>query len=383
MRAARNDLQDVQEQKAVLDQERQSSTTMRQQLEAELAAIDRPIKEAEHNHALKVRELDLYHTNVKAAQELGSACPTEIPFETAENAIDIVDSLGKYIPEPERDAALKVLEKCRAKLLRIARANINDTVIDLRAEFAIEIEDLFDEANPYNRGDLTATVSGVNLDVRMQGNFEGRARHSQEQVDMWCIEAGGLFKKITLKNSHGTFSCTSTTKPADLMASVLEKAGLTNSWFVSGDEATPVMPEPLPPPPPLTTQRRQQLASELDALDASVVTFEARQARIIEQEADAEQTIVRVDQKYEQRVQDWGDLKIARAGRVQIVGVIFTVIGGAFVLGTVGALQSGAEGAKRFLPIGIGVGLTFAVLGGTMIIGGSLRKKRVREQLAN
>jgi hypothetical protein len=116
--------------------------------------------------------------------------------------------LRDFVSSPERDRAIGGMEACRKKWVTRARKAAPVVIANFRRAFAIAIEDAFDEANPYSKGELVAKIDGSTLSVRMKGGFEGRARHSQAEVDGWCEAPDAMmFSQITLKNSHGVFSC--------------------------------------------------------------------------------------------------------------------------------------------------------------------------------
>ncbi len=151
--------------------------------------------------------------------------------------------VAAYASAPERDAAIDVLESCRKQFADAVRKYGTQTFRDLRKDFAIGIEDRFDEDNRFARGSLVAKVNGTSLSIRMKGNFEGRARHSEDQVNAWC-EMTDYFSKVTLRNSHGTFSCTPPAWPGSdkkLLQSIL-KANLAHEPLPKAAGSIPVPP---------------------------------------------------------------------------------------------------------------------------------------------
>ena len=117
--------------------------------------------------------------------------------------------LAQYGASEERDRAIGVLEGCRAAYRKVLRKRFPSLLKQARENFALEIEDRFDEANPYKKGVLRASVKGATVTFKHRGSIEGRRRHSQEQVEDWCIRGGSaLFSKIVLSNGDGMFSCT-------------------------------------------------------------------------------------------------------------------------------------------------------------------------------
>lgn len=151
--------------------------------------------------------------------------------------------LAEYQSSEERDRAIVRLEGCRKQLLLKMRSRGKSVVGDARREFAISLEDEFDAQNPYLRGNLVAKVKGSELHVRMKGNFEGRARHSQEEVEAWC-GATSVFSKIILKNSHGVFSCKPTLWPGSTkkyVQSILDEIGVAEPFVTDpGTKPAPV-----------------------------------------------------------------------------------------------------------------------------------------------
>jgi hypothetical protein len=208
-----------------------------------------------------------YRDSIAEAQEAGARCRQMKQAE--DNTLALHAYLAEFTSEPERDAAMTALESCRKLLLKERREVMRDAAVQMRKDFAVEIEDAFDENNPYDHGKLVATVRGETLAVKMRGNFEGRRRHSQEQVDDWC--AGSImFSKITLHNSHGTFSCVPDQSPAEVSERFLREAGILDSWAVAKIGSTATPESPIPPPPangPEKLQLSEQAAAAKLLLD--------------------------------------------------------------------------------------------------------------------
>ena len=168
------------------------------------------------------------------------------------------------------------------------------------------------------------------------------------------------------------------------MEDILSDAHLLTTWTGTGTEPTPVPPgEAVPPLPPEVIEKRATLVAEAARLEAVAAGTDSRVTELATADAEARRTIERLDRQQRERVEDWGETKIKRAGNAQIAGGVFLAIGGAVLIGTVGAMQAGAEGAKRFLPIGLGISIPLAVTGVLFIVGGAVHKKRVREVLGS
>lgn len=152
--------------------------------------------------ANQIHERTRYEDAVAAAGEAGECALTWT------EAIAAYAVLREYAADPKRDEAIGRLERCRKEYAARVRKMGPALYADQRKDVAILIEDAFDEANPYRKGVLVAKVDGTQLVVRLKGTFEGRSRHSQNEVETWCeMDATRIFSKVTLKNSHGTFSC--------------------------------------------------------------------------------------------------------------------------------------------------------------------------------
>jgi hypothetical protein len=159
-------------------------------------------------------------------------------------------TLREYQRHPERDKAIKALEACRLTIFKARQSVAKSEVKDVRTAFAVAIEDSYDEANPYARGDLIAKVSGTELIVTMRGGFGGRARHTGAELESWCAtDAAMFFSEITLKSSaHGTFSCQPELWPGSTsaLADLLVDEELLGPWDGdSGELSVPPQPEEL------------------------------------------------------------------------------------------------------------------------------------------
>src|SRR5690606_879893 len=98
-----------------------------------------------------------------------------------------------------------------------------------------------------------------------------------------------------------------------------------------------------------------------------------------QQEQQARASAAGVDLRDSSRVNAWRSKKIERAGHAQVAGGVLTGIGGAILIGTLGALQSNVAGAKDALPITIGVSVPVLVTGILLLTGGAVHKHRVRQ----
>ena len=227
---ARERGRDADTEQATVAQERSAYVAEIERKQAELAELDAEFQASLADHRRRADEHESYVAAIASAEAFASACDDSLgPLNALTAGSAIAASSSAYTSEPSRDAALAAMEECRTKLLEQARKLAKQVVADMREEFATEVEDSFDANNPYSRGDLSAKVSGTTLAVKMRGNFEGRARHSQDQVDLWCESGEGLFSKITLKNGHGSFSCTPLESPSQFLAALLDETGGTAS----------------------------------------------------------------------------------------------------------------------------------------------------------
>jgi hypothetical protein len=368
--------------KQQLEQDRAIAAAELSLMQTELMTLDVTHEQALRQVHEQQRAYARHWEKIDEAMAFAATCAEQPDALTAAEAgANLAHALAEFVSEPRRDQALEALERCRIVLAKASRKQVKEGVKALQREFAIEIEDAFDENNPHSRGGLTATVKGSTLGVRMRGNFEGRARHSQDQVDSWCAGGAGLFTKISLENAHGTFTCGPDTRPKDLIDSILEDANIDSSWKVSGAQPTPTMPSEPPPPPPETQQRRAEIVAEIERLAATLAGFDSRVDGMVEQERDARQITEQMDRKQRIATETWGQRKITRAANTQVAGAAFTALGGALLIGTVGATQAGLQGARGFLPIAIGVSGPVVISGVLLLVGGGVRKQRVRAVL--
>ncbi|WP_146662688.1 hypothetical protein [Enhygromyxa salina] len=363
-----------------LQQEWQATSSELARLQAELAALDSPQEAAQQVYRAQSLAFESYENTIQAALAFARSCDDQVDLDVAaETGASLAGALAEYVSEPKRDEALKAMERCRPALVKRWRKVMNETVLELQRDFAVAIEDVFDENNPYSRGSLTAKTKGTTLNVRMRGNFEGRARHSQEQVDMWCESGSGLFTKIILQNSQGTFSCKPDEGPKELIATILEESKVNTSWVVVGVQPTPSKPEPPPPATPEVQERRVELLAAARGLESGAAQIDARASEIAQDEQQARQSIERVDLRHKARGDEWKQTKIKRASNTQIAGGVFVGIGGVVLLGTVGASQAGVAEPGDLIPIGVGVSVPLVVTGVLLLVGGGVRKKRVQE----
>lgn len=223
---ARRDAERLEETRRVIEEREQAEAEVLRQKIAEETEQQREFEAAAEARADKIQEQ-------RDAQEERHRYATLISISDCNSDWDEdrrrYEMLAEYMAADERDAAIGVLEGCRRDYVADARKFGPKVFAAARREFALDLEDGFDENNPYNRGALVAKVDGTTLRVRLKGNFEGRARHSQAEVDAWCsVERAVYFSKIVLKNSHGTFSCTPVEWPGSsraLITAVLVAAG--------------------------------------------------------------------------------------------------------------------------------------------------------------
>ena len=379
---------------------------MQQAQQARTVATE-ALKDAEGNIALHAERERLaaqvvkkYEAALSDAHAYAGAC-SSVEWQ---RIADVHVELAKYVSEPRRDAAISALEPCRKATLKARQKEYQKATLDLREEFSVEIEDAFDENNPYSKGGLVATVKGEMLQVTMKGNFEGRKRHSQDQVDSWC-ERTALFTSITLRNSHGTFTCKPPRSHKEITATLLREANLLDPWVPprSGDLPTPQLTEPQAPP--VSAAQMDQLHADLAAADAALREPEAA---IAQAQADADKaraTIRRIDSTQADREQVWRNQMQESAKSLNGVGVGVLVAGsvatglGAYLaylrIGTqrtldeqkaLGVLNAETEDKFRAQTIGMGVGLAvglpLVLTGALLIVGAKRRREAAQAQVA-
>lgn len=311
-------------------------------------------------HALRVsaaEEATKEHREaLSRALDLGKSCKKGSTPQDSE-AVELHKHLVQFQSDPERDQAIEELEACRKLIKKRELAEFKTLVKEARIQLAIDIEDGFDERNPIYRGRLKAKVKGTELRVSMRGNFEGRARHSQNEVDSWCdSDTGFVFSRIVLKNAHGTFSCKPAFSAKETEQTYLEKAGLATSWTPPppGDTYPPSPVSPLPDGP-------QPDNTELTSIQASLEDARSAHLQANQQVQDATASRQALDDERARETQAWRSDKLNRAKKTQAAGL---VVGGLGVIGVlVGAVGSTSqEETKRKLD---NARVTAEVLGGT------------------
>jgi hypothetical protein len=382
---ARSEAKEAELERTSIEQERSGYAAEIGRKQAELAELDAGYQASLSAHRARVLAHEGYTAALAAAQDYADDCEGDMPFVRLVLGAGIAAELGVYGSYPDRDAALDRMESCRVQQVKEARKLMKVRIKELREGYAVDIEDAFDTNNPYSRGGLVAKVSGTTLSVKMRGNFEGRARHSQDQVDDWCDAADGLFTAITLSNSHGRFTCTPAESPSAFMARLLDETGGTSSWKQTGELAIPSDPGPAPARPPGLTSQRDKLVGEIERIEAANAKLDPRSRDAAVMADQAHQREAAVARKQTLRVDEWGVQANQRASRTIVAGAVLAGIG-ALTLGvTVGSQtqsQAGGTAAKQVLPIGVGISVPVLVTGFALIIGGSVRKGRIRDKLS-
>lgn len=308
--------------------------------------------------------------------------------------VEVYAYLRQFASEPQRDAAIADLDFCRQSALKLKLRAYQDATVDLRKEFAVQVEEAFDENNPYSRGSLVAKIKGDKLQVSMRGNFEGRSRYSQYQVDAWC-EQTSLFTSISLRNSHGTFTCRPSESPKEVHARLLREENLLDPWIppASGERSTPVAREI---PPPVSEQELARLRGALTAAEEALQDPELELAAARAKADKARAIIRRIDEGQRDRERAWRDAQqesaktMNRAGvGVLAAGSVATGIGGYLgylrattqtSLDTQNGLGSSSEEAEEKLQlqtvgmtVGLIVGIPLLVTGALLIVAGKRR----------
>ncbi len=343
-----------------------------------------------------------YRDSIAEAQEAGARCRQTKQAEDSTLALHAY--LAEFTSEPERDAAMTALESCRKLLLKERREMIQDAAVQMRKDFAVEIEDAFDENNPYDRGKLVATVKGDTLVVKMRGNFEGRRRHSQDQVDDWCT--GSIaFSKITLHNSHGTFFCVPDESPKEVAERFLRDAGILDSWLIAAVGST-VIPESPVPPPPANGPEKLQLSEQAAASKLLLDTETARETKAAESSREATELVRDIDAREKLRIEVWQQDEMDTAKKVQTIGIATGAVGigltalGAYLgyarsdttvalkdaedLQALGLMNDKEELADKLsrqttgMVLGLSVGIPLIVTGAVLFIVGKQRKANAR-----
>lgn len=344
-------------------------------LAAQQKEADRAIAEAQDEAAaantrvtdLRARELDIQARQTEKdqlakthAERVSSAAKAVKEYEDARSrahklaencergstppdneAVALHSYLVQYQSDPARDEAIEALEQCRKLIKKREIAGFKVLVKEARTQLAIDIEDGFDESNPIYRGRLKAKVKGSELRVSMRGNFEGRARHSQSEVESWCdSDTGFVFSRIVLKNAHGTFSCKPVLSAKETLQAYLKDAGVAASWTppLPGDTYPPRPLSPLPDGPPPANTELASIQASLEG--ARTAHFQARQ-RV----QDATATRQALDSEHAQEVQAWKFDKLSKAKKAQTAGL---VVGGLGVVGlAVGSFGSFSQGETK------------------------------------
>ena len=374
-----------------------------ERLEARLAELDDAEAERQAAYRRAADEHARYQATLEKIESLGQDCLGGNPPNDAK---ELYQYLASFNSTPERDQAITRLEACRKALVKGSKKDILESAQLLRAAFAEDVEDTFDDNNPYYRGSLNAIVRGDTLLVKMRGTYRGRRRHSQEQVDAWCSKTE-LFSQITLRNSHGTFTCAPGGSMKEIERSILTDDGLLPPWSPPppGSAPTPAPAPSIPPPPPglpeeeHLTQQAATLRADLDAASTEV-------SRRHDTLNSAESTLSRLDRRAADANQVQRQDLETSARRTQVAGL---AIGGLGLLSTsVGAylvyrrigVRDELDRAPQFdafgqatdtseleakddqlttgIRIGIGVGLPLIATGALLLFLGNQRNDRAK-----
>lgn len=320
----------------------ETDVTALREHELELEARATEKEQINRAHAQKVADAESavgeHSQALSRARELGESCKKKVtPLD--DEAVKLRGYLVQFQRDPERDASIESLESCRKLIKKRETVKFRSLVKEARTQLAIDIEDLFDERNPIYRGRLKARIKGSELRVSMRGNFEGRARHSQSEVDSWCsAETGFVFSRIVLKNSHGTFTCKPPLSAKETEEAYLAEKGVATSWTppTAGDTIAPTLVAPLPPATATATEQTELTSVRASLEQARSKQFDANQRA---QEAAARRQAL--DGDYSREVQAWKSDRLQTAKRTQTAGL---VVGGLGVVGlVVGAYGSYAQ----------------------------------------
>ncbi len=274
-----------------------------------------------------------YDTALARAAQLAQDCQDgSVPADN--EAVVLHAYFSQFEGEPDRDEAIRSLERCRKLDAAQTKAAFPEFLKGARSEFALAIEDAFDDANRFRRGSLKARVRGTELHVSMRGNFEGRRRHSQDAVDRWCGSSGAAaFTKIVLKNGHGTFSCLPPVGPKETLAAVLEDAGIATSWVPPSAGERPVPPGVSGEPSTEGNLAAEQRAdAELAAAQSELSRAEQDYAEAEKRAHEARRERKGLDDERQDVVDRWRADKLQKTKSLERGGLI---VGGAGALAAV------------------------------------------------
>lgn len=304
------------------------ATAIRDGLVAEISSIVET-EEAVHarRHAIE-SAVQRYAQAMETAVSLIPSCKRGVTLDAASAALEAYRALAVYTSTPQRDQAIASLEPCRKVLADHQVTLFRETVISLRQDFALDIEERYDEANPYSKGSLVAKVVGSVLQVRMKGTFEGRARYSQEQIDAWC-DRTHVFTKIVLRNAHGTFSCTPHVTIEQASKEALDELGLLTSWLtpIPGTEPVPTLAAS-PPPVADRTAAKAELAARLQLAETTLLAVNKDLGDADTKVNRLTSRLLRHDEEVAADEAAWREGVDATGRKVQIAGVAIAITGG-------------------------------------------------------
>ncbi|MCY0987060.1 hypothetical protein OV203_07995 [Nannocystis sp. ILAH1] len=243
------------EARAATVQEAQAEEALRAAEAAESAAKERLAAVTAGSEPSSDAELAIYQARLVEAQAVSASC--EAPFE---RLVELHDYLHRFASEPQRDAAIAALEGCRKRAHAARKQEHAAAQVELRREFALEVEAAFDAEHPDARGRLVATVKGEALQVQLRGFFGWRPRDCEAKVQELC-DSTAHFRSIVLSAPDGRFACRPRVEPEDYLAQQLRADGLADPWdpVMSGVSATP---RTKPPPPPVDPDALARLQHE-------------------------------------------------------------------------------------------------------------------------
>ncbi|MCY1055349.1 hypothetical protein [Nannocystis sp. SCPEA4] len=355
-----------------------------EQAEAARADIEKQIRALEQYAA---DEQAQYTSALAEAQEVGRACRVEFT-----RLVQLHRYLAQFVAEPQRDAAIEALERCRTAAAASRTQEHTKGLPAARQAFARAVVQGFDESSPHAKGRLTAAVKGTTLRVELRRHAEWQSNDCQREVDAWCA-SGPPFTAIELHGPQGAFRCRPAATLEEHVAALVRADGLAESWVpvASGRFATPG-----PGVAALDSAELARLRGNLDGATQRVqagraahthasedVDAVAAELRGLEEAgaADAEHRNFREKKKYNRMV-------IASIP-LNLGAVVFVLVG----LFSLTARQNIVDGTRQFdspsaydaalrrttrnTIIGYGVGLPLVAVGLTLALVGARRLHRL------
>lgn len=188
-----------------------------------------------------VAEREQYDRAIATAAELEATCARDPDGVQVDALLEAYGVLAPYEQSPERDAAIRSLERCRQAIEKVVAKSLPK---GKEPDTSAELEAAIRKANARSTKNLTVTVEGSKVTIHKKGKTGKKKKDEKKALDGYCaMTSAPTVTRITvITDEHGELSCSPQFEFSKQSGYVDRRLGVASPFEIESTEKKRIPP---------------------------------------------------------------------------------------------------------------------------------------------